>query len=597
MEKNFINNFYNIKKYVQYIDTQYITDKTHFAFQFDIIGEGEGVFYIEYNNDNIFIEPYDYYDHSARIQATSDTIIELMKGKININDAIRLGEINIINREINGIKKVIDFFDASYFSQKNLYSYKDNQWSEVDSDYSNPWENLRIYIEQSDIDMESKNQLLANLVKFTSNELHILIVGGCGCGKSSTINALFNMEIARVGYGVDAETQTVSVYKLDNLYLHDTPGLGESTVMDKIHIERIKTALQEVDPKGNAVIDVVLVIIDGSHRDMKSSFELINDVIIPNLQQKDRILIGINRCDMALDGKGWIERYNYPNEELLQRLNEKAESVRRRIKDDTGVDVEPVFYSALHKYNISKLLSYLVKSAPKKKRVFFAEKINKNPDNFLRDDTVRLSKKNKINKRSDEQYNYYTKNYNNSYYDATKLCKEVNSMKDTINGIGKKVETIQDNIKASISERNIDKKEETMQDNIKESILEQNIEKAKNSDLPQVTERQGDLESEYEFINIGKKQYIEEFKSSMEEGFEEVETEINKGSKEKIKLSFVNILDNMKQGTSAGAKFGKELGKNVPVIGATIGAAVGAVIGGVGGLISSMFGRKKVSDE
>ncbi len=150
--------------------------------------------------------------------------------------------------------------------------------------------------------------------------------------------------------------------------------IGESSTADKKHIENIKAALQEVDSDGNAVIDVVLVIVDGSNRDMRSSFELINEVVIPNLHNKDRILVGINRCDLALDGKGWIEKYNYPNEELLQRLKEKSDSVRRRIKEDTGVDVEPIFYSALYKYNISKLLSHLVKSAPTRKRIFFCGK-------------------------------------------------------------------------------------------------------------------------------------------------------------------------------------------------------------------------------
>ena len=297
--------------------------------------KGNGIFYIEYNGNNLIIEPYNYYDHTANIQASADIIIELISGKITINDAIRFNNINQPN----------DSVSAS----------------------SSPWEKLRIYIEQSNIDEESKNQLLANLVKITSKELHILIVGACGYGKSSTINALFNMEISQVGYGVDPETQEISVYKLDNLYLHDSPGLGESTEKDKKHIKKIKAALQEKDSDGNAIVDVVLVIVDGSHRDMKSSFELINDVVIPNLQHKDRILIGINRCDLALNGYGWIERYNYPNEELLQRLKEKPDSVRKRVKYDTGVDVEPVFYSALFKYNISKLLSYLVKSAPTRK--------------------------------------------------------------------------------------------------------------------------------------------------------------------------------------------------------------------------------------
>lgn len=374
MRKTFMDNFSEIKQYVTDIKTDQIADKTNFAFQFEILGEGNGIFYIAYRNDNLSIEPYDYYDNSARIQASADIITGLMQGRITINETIRLGDINIISNVSDGVKKVISFFDACYNSQESSDYNSTNKSNGLVLKSHNPWENLRVYIENADIDEESKNQLLANLVKFMSKELHILIVGGCGCGKSSTINALFNMEIAEVGYGVDAETQQVSAYKLDNLYLHDTPGIGESSTADKKHIENIKATLQEVDSDGNAVIDVVLVIVDGSNRDMRSSFELINEVVIPNLHNKDRILVGINRCDLALDGKGWIEKYNYPNEELLQRLKEKSDSVRRRIKEDTGVDVEPIFYSALYKYNISKLLSHLVKSAPTRKRIFLRKK-------------------------------------------------------------------------------------------------------------------------------------------------------------------------------------------------------------------------------
>lgn len=542
MKKTFMDNFYEIKQYISCINTNYITDKTNIVFQFEIIGEGNGIFYIAYKNNNLIIEPYNYYDHSVHIQADADIIIELILGKITINDAMRFGDINIISRINDGIKKTISFFDACYNSQNSsdIDSIKKSSGSTLK--HTNPWDNLRIYIEQSNIDEESKNQLLANLVKFTSKELHILIVGGCGCGKSSTINALFNMEIAQVGYGVDAETQYVSAYKLDNLYLHDTPGIGESPTADKKHIENIKTALQEVDSEGNAVIDVVLVIVDGSNRDMRSSFELINEVIIPNLQHKDRILIGINRCDLALNGQGWVEKYNYPNEELLQRLKEKSESVRRRIKKDTGVDVEPVFYSALHKYNISKLLSYLVKSAPTKKRVFFAEKINKDPDNFLRDDTTILSKKNNRE-----------------------------TFSSTINRIERDIETMYENsFNSTKTNFKIDKEQSK-------------IEKKENNNS----------EIEFELIKTGKTQYKEDFQSSMEEAFEAASTEISKGSKEKIKFSFVDVLDNVKQSAKAGAELGKEIGKNVPFIGVTIGGAVGAVIGGVGGLLTSVFKRKK----
>lgn len=317
----------------------------NFVLEINITGEGAGTFYIKYYNKIKEIKPYEYYDNTGRIFASWDSLGAIILGEKTYIEELENDELQIITYERdkwNIIIKFLKLFNVQ--KQEKVLQQNDIEQS--------AWDKIREYIECSDIDVESKTQLLANLARFTNQEIHILIVGACGCGKSSTINALFNMDIAQVGYGVDPETQCVSEYKLDNLYLHDTPGLGESTEKDKVHMKKIKAALQETTSDGKALIDVVLVIIDGSHRDMKSSFELINKVIIPNMAEKNRILVGINRCDLALDGRGWIAELNYPDEELLERLVEKAESVKRRIEEETGVVVEPVFYSALHKYNI-----------------------------------------------------------------------------------------------------------------------------------------------------------------------------------------------------------------------------------------------------
>ena len=48
-------------------------------------------------------------------------------------------------------------------------------------------------------------------------KINLMITGATGCGKSSTINALFNTEVARVGVGVDPETMDITKYDLDNL--------------------------------------------------------------------------------------------------------------------------------------------------------------------------------------------------------------------------------------------------------------------------------------------------------------------------------------------------------------------------------------------
>lgn len=106
--------------------------------------------------------------------------------------------------------------------------------------------------------------------------------------------------------------------------------------------------LNERDSDGNLLIDLVMVILDGSSRDLGTSYQLINEVIIPNLgeEKENRILIAINQADVAMKGRNWNYEENKPEQKLVDFLNEKAESVKKRIKEATGVTVDPIYYSA-----------------------------------------------------------------------------------------------------------------------------------------------------------------------------------------------------------------------------------------------------------
>lgn len=249
------------------------------------------------------------------------------------------------------------------------------------------------------IDEVEKNKLLKNVMRMKEQKINIMITGATGCGKSSTINALFDTEVAKVGVGVDPETMEIEKYELDNLILWDTPGLGEGKEADNRHAKNIIKKLAEVDNKGNALIDLVLVILDGSSRDLGTSYELINNVIIPNLgeDKENRILVAINQADMAMKGRNWDFNENKPNDKLKEFLEEKVRSVKNRIYEGTGVSVEPIYYSAGYKeegevqnrpYNLSKLLYYIVKATPANKRVVYVDNINSDKSMWKDDDKL-----------------------------------------------------------------------------------------------------------------------------------------------------------------------------------------------------------------
>lgn len=49
---------------------------------------------------------------------------------------------------------------------------------------------------------------------------------------------------------------------------------------------------------------------------------------------------------MSMKGKGWDYEQNKPSPELIKFLDEKVAFTRRRIKEVTGVDIEPIYYVA-----------------------------------------------------------------------------------------------------------------------------------------------------------------------------------------------------------------------------------------------------------
>ena len=249
------------------------------------------------------------------------------------------------------------------------------------------------------IDESTRRKMLKNVMRLKEQKINIMVTGATGCGKSSTINALFDTEVAKVGVGVDPKTMEIEKYELDNLVLWDTPGLGDGREADNRHAKNIINKLLERDKDGNALIDLVLVILDGGSRNMGTDYELINNVIIPNLgpEKERRILVAINQADMAMKGRNWDYKKNEPDEQLKEFLDNKAASVRDRIYEATGLRVEPIYYSAGYMedggvqnrpYNLSKLLYYIVKATPSEKRAVYVNNVNNDEAMWVDNDEI-----------------------------------------------------------------------------------------------------------------------------------------------------------------------------------------------------------------
>ena len=258
-------------------------------------------------------------------------------------------------------------------------------------------------LEKADINYDDRKLIIERLTEIKNQELNIMLVGGTGTGKSSTINALFGENVAVVGESVNPQTDKIEKYSLSKVTLWDTPGLGDSPQADERYSKQIIDMLNENNSVGKRLIDVVLVVIDASAQELGTSYRLINDVIMPNVGDERRVLIAMNQCDFAMKGKYWDHATNTPKPRLESFLREKAMSVSGRIKESTGVEVVPVYYSALYKYNIAKLFFYLLDSTPDEKRINLIPQMNKNVRVWDKNDSNYDYKEN-INKTARESY-------------------------------------------------------------------------------------------------------------------------------------------------------------------------------------------------
>jgi putative sterol carrier protein len=86
-------NFNKLKKILMKADVKKIDGEL--AFQFNIEGDGQGVFYVEVKDGQLNIEPYEYYDRDAMFIATAKVFTKLAEGKLNPVLAFKTGKLKV----------------------------------------------------------------------------------------------------------------------------------------------------------------------------------------------------------------------------------------------------------------------------------------------------------------------------------------------------------------------------------------------------------------------------------------------------------------------------------------------------------------------
>ncbi|MCR4902971.1 MAG: SCP2 sterol-binding domain-containing protein [Butyrivibrio sp.] len=72
------------KKAIEAIDYSKVND--HLAVEVDVEGEGEGAFYIEFENGTAKVEPFNYFDRDVLVRGNADAILDVLNGRHTLVD-------------------------------------------------------------------------------------------------------------------------------------------------------------------------------------------------------------------------------------------------------------------------------------------------------------------------------------------------------------------------------------------------------------------------------------------------------------------------------------------------------------------------------
>ncbi len=86
-------NFSEIKE--KFVNADVSDIHEHLAFQFNITGEGSGIFYVEVNDGKLRIEPYEYFDRDAIFICSADVLRKISEGEMDPVVAFTLQKLKV----------------------------------------------------------------------------------------------------------------------------------------------------------------------------------------------------------------------------------------------------------------------------------------------------------------------------------------------------------------------------------------------------------------------------------------------------------------------------------------------------------------------
>lgn len=224
---------------------------------------------------------------------------------------------------------------------------------------------------KANISKDDQEQVFGKLSEeITGKPFRVAIIGQSGVGKSSTLNAVFGLDLPTS----DIEEGTTEIIEKIfpmrdgfNLSIYDMPGLLQSRKKDKEYVEMYK----EILPK----CDVIVYIIKANSRNIGDDCRILKDIVLPICNEssvKDNLIIAVNKVDIigeSFDSNDpdltWDPITNVPSKKMHDCILKKRMDIFEKLISENLVllnnpkAIKPeqvVFYSAVWGYNLKQFL-------------------------------------------------------------------------------------------------------------------------------------------------------------------------------------------------------------------------------------------------
>lgn len=236
---------------------------------------------------------------------------------------------------------------------------------------------LAAILSKGKVSKEDKDKVLGKLdEEITGRPFKVAVIGQSGVGKSSTLNAVFglNLPVSDIQEGTTEIIEKVFPMRDGfNLSIYDMPGLLQSRKRDNVYEEMYKEILPQCD--------VIVYIIKANTRNIGDDCRILKDVVLPICNQnsiKDNLIVAVNKVDTigeTIDPENpeltWDYIENRPTDKLLECIKKKRVDIFEKLisenlvllnTKDALMPDQVVFFSAVFEYNLGELLKAITKA-------------------------------------------------------------------------------------------------------------------------------------------------------------------------------------------------------------------------------------------